>query len=169
MKKMACGSGYSGFSDMVCSYHDAASYSPCAGGGNHRLCRGPAAQRPSVIKAQKTTLGDATVLKARQTALARSWVGSPELLQPVAAQTRSPAFIAGHIAARERTAIPFFLARARFFVTRQREFPEMKGVFDESPYHCPSRAVYSHAQRPGSCRRQSCNRSDQSPIFRRFK
>ena len=45
MKKMACGSGYSGFSDMVCSYHDAASYSPCAGGGNHRLCRGAAAQR----------------------------------------------------------------------------------------------------------------------------
>jgi hypothetical protein len=81
MKKMACGSGYSGFSDMVCSYRDAASYSSCAGGGNHRLCRGAAAQRASVIEAQKTTLGDATVLKARQTALARSWVGSPELLR----------------------------------------------------------------------------------------
>jgi hypothetical protein len=31
----------------------------------------------------------------------------------------------------------------------------MKGVFDESPYHCPSHAVYSHAQRAGSCRHQS--------------
>jgi len=41
----------------------------------------------------------------------------------------------------------FSRGRQLSFLRGNESSRKMKGVFDESPYHCPSHAVYSHAQR----------------------